>query len=110
MCPFLLPILVLALRAAPSDAVVSPIREPIRAWSAHYAAVVDELRAADTSGLSDVQRAARRQMIDALCAYRERADFGRGTEVGARLPYFVDDEGRPTCTSRLTMAVLAPRD
>lgn len=69
------------------------------AWVArartHYLAAERELRAADVSGLSPAQRAARSRALDALHAYQERAEFGRNTDFpGARVPYFVDDGGR----------------
>lgn len=99
----LLPILALCLQspAIPPDTIVLPVSEQALRASSHYAAVVDELRAADTSGLSEVARAARRQLVDALSAYRERGDFGRGEDVGARVPYFVDAEGRRCAVAEL---------
>ncbi len=99
----LLPLLLsLSVQAAPSDTRVPSLAEQTRLTSQRYAAVVDELEAADTAHLSDVQRAARRQLLDALRAYRERADFGRNDELhGARLPVFVDSQGRRCAMAEL---------
>ncbi len=101
MIPLLLPSLLLAIQVARPDTVVAPFPEQVRAWTAHYSAVVDELVAADTSRLSDVQRAARLQLVTALRAYRDRADFGRGRDEGARVPHFVDAEGRRCAIAEL---------
>jgi HEAT repeat protein len=69
---------------------------------AHYAAVERELRAADTTGLSAAQRAARDSVIEALRQYRERGDFGINTDFpGERMPYFVDHEGRRCAVGNL---------
>jgi len=72
MHAFLLPLLALAFQATRSDTIVLPVSDQVLATSAHYSAVVDELVAADTRHLSDVQRAARLQLVDALRAYRDR--------------------------------------
>ncbi len=101
MTPILLSFLAIALQAGRPDTVVQPFEEQMRAVSAHYSTVIDELVAADTSCLSDVQRAARAQLIDALRAYRDRANFGRGYDHGARVPYFVDAEGRRCAVAEL---------
>ncbi len=101
MSSILLPLLVLALHNAPSDTIVLPVSDQVLATSVHYSAVLDELVAADTSRLSDVQRAARAQLVEALRAYRDRADFGRGSDEGARVPYFVDREGRRCAVAEL---------
>jgi len=94
-------IFLLALSTTPSDTIVLPVTEQVLRASAHYGAVVDELAAADTSGLSDVQIAARSQLLEALRAYRDRADFGRAEEIGARVPWFVDSEGRRCAVAEL---------
>ncbi len=98
-----LSILALCLQSpsVPPDTIVLPVSEQVLRASSHYAAVVDELRAADTSCLSEVARAARKQLVDALSAYRERGDFGRGDDEGARVPYFVDAEGRRCAVAEL---------
>jgi HEAT repeat protein len=67
--------------------------DPI-ALAAHYAAVEAELRA--TPPPADPTVAARReQAIELLREYRLRGDFGRSSDhKGARVPLFVDPEGR----------------
>jgi len=99
----LLPLLLsLLASAAPADTWVPSLEEQTRLTSQRYAAVLGELEAADTAHLSDIQRAARRQLVDALRAYRERADFGRNDELpGARLPVFVDSQGRRCAVAEL---------
>ncbi|HEX6884649.1 MAG TPA: HEAT repeat domain-containing protein [Planctomycetota bacterium] len=86
---------VLGLSLAPaqsSQEVVDPATERARA---HYAAVLEELAAADVSHLSPAQLGARLALIAELSAYRERGDFTRNTDFpGARVPYFVDAEDR----------------
>lgn len=93
--------LLLTLPTTAPDTIVLPVTEQVLRTSAHYGAVVDELLAADTSHLTDVQRGARLQLVEALRAYRERADFGRGNDLGARVPYFVDAEGRRCAVAEL---------
>lgn len=94
-----LSIVLLALPA--SDASFAPVAESLRRTATHYDAVVAELVAADTSALDEVQRAARVQMIDALRAYRARAEFGRSHDDGGRVPHFVDAEGRRCAVAEL---------
>ncbi|MCY2960551.1 MAG: HEAT repeat domain-containing protein [Planctomycetota bacterium] len=94
-------LLVLTLASNASDTIVLPVSEQVLRASAHYSAVVDELSAADTRHLTDIQRAARLQLVDALRAYRDRAEFGRGYDEGARVPYFVDAEGRRCAVAEL---------
>ncbi|MBL8748681.1 MAG: HEAT repeat domain-containing protein [Planctomycetes bacterium] len=60
----------------------------------HYAAVEAELRAAVAPGDPAIA-SRRREVIDLLQEYRERADFGRRrSEDGERVPLFVDAAGR----------------
>jgi len=101
MTTILFPLLALALQAPPPDTIQLPVSAQALRLSAHYSAVVDELVATDTSHLSDIQRAARMQLVDALRAYRDRADFGRGLDAGERVPYFVDVEGRRCAVAEL---------
>lgn len=93
--------LFLTLSTTTPDTIVLPVTEQVLLASAHYGAVVDELAATDTSALSDLQRAARSQLLEALRAYRDRADFGRAEETGARVPWFVDAEGRRCAVAEL---------
>ncbi len=101
MTTILLPFLALVLQTPPPDTIQLPVSEQALRLSAHYSAVVAELVATDTSHLSAIQRAARMQLVDALRAYRDRADFGRGYDTGARVPYFVDVEGRRCAVAEL---------
>src|SRR5690606_33710120 len=81
-----------------------PLGEQVARTRAHYSVVLDELAVADTRHLSDVQLAARRQVVDALRAYRDRGEFGRGHDVGARVPYFVDAQGRRCAVAEMLHA------
>ena len=77
------------LPAQDTAARVDPV-----ALAAHYAAVEAELRAAP-SPADPIVAARRAQAIDLLREYRLRGDFCRSREhEGARVPLFVDPEGR----------------
>jgi HEAT repeat protein len=71
---------------------------------AHYLAVLDELRAADTAGLSDSQRANRVAMIDELAAYVARGDFGHDATPQDRQNLFRDADGRLCAVGNLLWA------
>lgn len=98
----LLPWFLAPLRPAPRDAASDPLRERSRA---HYEAVRDELLARPPRDLSEAQLRARKALIATLEAYRERGDFTRNTDFpGARVPYFVDREGRLCAVATLLQA------
>lgn len=80
------------------------VDEPLRRVSAHYAAVLDELRAADASHLAPQARAGRADLLDVLDAYRRRGEFGRADSAGARVPWFVDGAGRRCAVAELLHA------
>lgn len=68
----------------------------------HYAAVERELLARDISGLTSAQIARRRELLAQFHAYRERGDFTRNYDFpGARVPYFVDRDGRLCAVANL---------
>lgn len=97
--------------AAPALAllcVAAPVSLTARAGDAvenaaqHYERVERELLEADVSNLSAEQRAARSRMIEDLRAYRTARVFGVNTDFpGARVPYFVDHEGRRCAVAQL---------
>jgi len=93
---FLLTLPWLAFQAPePDPAVVARLKE-------HYATVERELRARDLAGLTPEQRARRAELIEHLHAYRERGDFTRNPDFpGARVPYFVDQDGRLCAVANL---------
>ncbi|MCY2960552.1 MAG: HEAT repeat domain-containing protein [Planctomycetota bacterium] len=104
MSPSLLPFLALALQGSGASVPVLSLDEQIARTRGHYSVVLDELVAADTRQLSEVQRAGRSQVLMALRAYRDRGDFGRGYDLDARVPYFVDAEGRRCAVAELLHA------
>lgn len=59
----------------------------------HFAAVDAELRAADVSHLTALQRAARAEAIARLRAYAARGEFPHNHHRAARTPVFVDEHG-----------------
>ena len=90
-----------ALLAACAGRGTAPATYTERAQT-HYARVDLELRATDVAVLTPEQREARNQALDALRDYSERGEFTRNTEFpGARVPYFVDDEGRRCAVAEL---------
>jgi HEAT repeat protein len=71
----------------------------------HYEAVEHELECADVRALSAQQCAERARLIEVLRAYRERGEFGLNFEVeGARVPQFVDLDGRRCAVAELLHA------
>ena len=60
----------------------------------HLEYVEAVLRARDTSGLTDDQRAARAHNLDLLRAYIARGEFPRNHDVPGRRPHFIDEDGR----------------
>ncbi|HVS17255.1 MAG TPA: HEAT repeat domain-containing protein [Planctomycetota bacterium] len=104
LAPYALAVLVLPL-AQPQDPTLGSPAEQTARNRAHYARVVQELSAADVSGLEASRRAERARLLDVLRAYNERADFGRSSAFpGARMPHFVDDEGRRCAVAELLHA------
>jgi len=90
------------LQGHPDDAV-DPAR--ISSLQARYAGVEAELAAADVSGLTPDQLAARARVLAALRDYRTRGDFGHNHEFpGARVPFFVDHAGRRCAVAELLHA------
>jgi HEAT repeat protein len=70
-----------------------------------YARVEAELEARDLAGLTPDQREARANLLAVLDAYRTRADFGINRDVpGARVPLFVDGDGRRCAMAELLHA------
>jgi hypothetical protein len=68
----------------------------------HYAQVERELLAADTVHLSPDQNYARARLISELETYRENRNFTVNVDFpGARVPYFVDEEGRRCAVAHL---------
>jgi HEAT repeat protein len=68
---------------------------------AHYARVAQELRLKDDLDLAPDALARRRALLAELDRYRAVADFTRGSADGARVPVFVDDEGRHCAVANL---------
>ncbi|MHC4845991.1 MAG: HEAT repeat domain-containing protein, partial [Planctomycetota bacterium] len=99
--PVTLALLALVTTSAAQEQQCAPKSEPsvaqtqTNALQAHYARAEAELRAADTSGLSPEQRAARAAALDTLNEYWTGADFGRDDRMHEqRGVSFVDDGGR----------------
>jgi len=72
---------------------------------AHLERVIEELRAADVSQLSDAQRDARATNIERLVAYRVRGEFphGNAAQPGQRVPTFIDADGRACAMGQLVI-------
>lgn len=79
----------------------SDLDAALQRTSAHYAVVLDELDRADITLLAPAERTARARILDALRDYRLRGDFGRAVSDGARIPWFVDPEGRRCAVAEL---------
>lgn len=72
---------------------------------ARYAAVEQDLANADVSALTPDQLAARTRVLAALRDYRMRGDFGHNHDFpGARVPQFVDHDGRHCAVAALLHA------
>jgi HEAT repeat protein len=88
------------LSGASAQAVNPP--ELVAQVQGHYRAVVAELRAADVAHLTVEQRALRATVIAELSDYCERGDFGVNRDFpDARVPYFVDADGRRCAVANL---------
>lgn len=88
-------LLALVLPFLQSPAPQEGFANPVERWRAHYAAVERELLERDVTGFTPAQLATRQSLIDALGAYRVRGVFTENTDFpGARVPYFVDHQGR----------------
>lgn len=71
----------------------------------HLAGVEAELRAADTVELSPAQRVERAKNLDRLHAYWTAGVFPHNTDfVGARVPYFIDEDDRACAVGHLMIA------
>ncbi len=82
-----------------------PLAEARRRAAERYERVEQELASRAPGGLSPDQRAARAKLLEVLDAYRRRADFGIDREhPGARVPLFVDGEGRRCAMAELLHA------
>lgn len=94
------------LVAAQAPQVASNVLESERQLASdRYARVASELLDRDLAGLSPEQRAARANLLVVLDAYRTRADYGiTTTEPDARVPLFVDGEGRRCAMAELLHA------
>lgn len=95
------PFLLFVSDDAPASGVVAPHESALvnivthADLLGHYDAVLEELRAADTSHLDAEGRDARVAAIASLAAYRAAGDFGRSsTDPSARGFLFVDGDGR----------------
>lgn len=85
----------LAQEPASDSAALARLKE-------HYANVERELLARDISDLTSAQIARRAAILAHFHAYRERADFTRNYDFpGARVPYFVDRDGRLCAVANL---------
>lgn len=96
----------LALSQAPQT---SSTNDPLRAERdiarERYLKVEAELSRASLDALSPEQREARARLLDVLDAYVTRADFGvQSLDPGARLPQFVDVDGRRCAIAELLHA------
>ena len=67
----------------------------------HYARVEEELRAADISTLAPEARRKRADLLEEFRRYRLEADFTRWENDGARIPVFVDNDGRHCAVANL---------
>lgn len=104
LTPCALAALVLPL-VQPQDPMPGSPAEQTARNQAHYARVVEELASSDVSELADAQRAERARLLEVLRAYNARADFGRSSAFpGARMPHFVDDDGRRCAVAELLHA------
>ena len=88
--------LLAVLLTVPVTAGEAPQQDPLQvAWKQrHVDRVVQELRARDTSHLTDAQRKARVENIARLEAYGKRAVFPIDNRwTGLAIPYLIDDQG-----------------
>jgi len=93
-----LPVLLLLL----ATACGSGHGESIELAVAHYQQVETELLAVDTGHLTESRKAERERLIRELAIYREGREFTLNRDhPGARLPYFMDDEGRRCAIAHL---------
>ena len=76
--------------------------EHVLRMQARYAVVEQELGARDVSALTASERTERARLLGVLHDYRVRADFGHNIDFPeARMPYFVDAEGRRCAVAQL---------
>ncbi|MGQ0553208.1 MAG: HEAT repeat domain-containing protein [Planctomycetota bacterium] len=76
--------------------------EVIARFREHYGAVLAELRSADTGHLTSQQQELRAYGLSLLADYQQRGEFGVNTDFpGARVPYFVDAQGRRCALAHL---------
>lgn len=67
----------------------------------HFALVIDRLRRADVSHLTETQQANRQQNIERLARYSERGRFPLNTYVAERRPVFIDVLGTHCAVGQL---------
>lgn len=95
----------LLFQAPQSTQTPDPLAAERTAARERYEKVEAELSRASLESLSPEQRAARASLLDVLDAYVERADFGvQSLAPGARLPQFVDADGRRCAMAELLHA------
>jgi len=94
--------LLVSLTACGARVSAAPGGESVELAVKHYQQVERELLAADTSHLTPAQRSKRARLISELHDYRESRDFTVNEDFpGARVPYFVDAEGRRCAVAHL---------
>jgi len=97
----LLPLLLLLLTTCGPKAT-GRHGDAVERAASHYRQVESELLAADTSHLTQEQRAARERLIAELRTYREGRNFTVNDDFpGARVPYFMDKDGRRCAVAHL---------
>ncbi len=96
----------LALSQAPqTSSTTDPLHAERNTARERYLKVEAELSRASLDSLSPEQREARAKLLDVLDAYVTRADFGvQSQDPGARLPQFVDADGRRCAIAELLHA------
>ncbi|HTF87608.1 MAG TPA: HEAT repeat domain-containing protein [Planctomycetota bacterium] len=97
----------LAAASAPQDLAtrVDPLGSERALARQRYERVEAELAGRDLSGLSPEQRDARQHLLEVLRRYVDREDFGvQGEQPFARVPQFVDDDGRRCAMAELLHA------
>lgn len=101
---FLLAASLLFFQSAPQSPI-DPLAAARAENRARYQKVELELTRTRLDRLTPEQRAARARLLDVLEAYVDRADFGvQDFEVAARVPQFVDADGRRCAVAELLHA------
>src|SRR5205085_3617776 len=87
------------------DTPVVPFEEQMRVARAHYETAAEELELADVTGLTPDQRVERERLIGVLRAYSARSEYAiNALFPGARVPLFIDPEGRRCAVAELLYA------